>query len=175
MRAFTRALSAALALALLAIAVLAIVEVILAAADRDPWLVPHDEWLADLREATWRDDGVVIAGIILLVAGLLLLATQLVRRPPAWLRISGASPGSQSEVATRGVVQAVRDAATGVDGVSQARAHATRSGMKVAARTNRRTDDGLRDSVQSAVDGTLAPLHLEPAQPADVRVHRARD
>ena len=78
MRAITRVLAAVVAAALVVVGVVGLIELVLAAAGRDPWLVPHDEWAADLRQTPWRDDSVVIAGIVLVAIGLLLLVTQLI-------------------------------------------------------------------------------------------------
>jgi hypothetical protein len=69
LRTATRVLAAVLAVALMAGGLLGVIEIVLAASGRDPWLVPGDRWYRNLRTTPWRDDGVVVAGVIVLAAG----------------------------------------------------------------------------------------------------------
>src|SRR5687768_13721642 len=88
-----RVVSALLALALLLGALLAVVEIVGAALERSPWLVPYPEWTDWLRSHTWEDWIVNAVLIGFLLVGLLLLFLALRRGKPATLALRGGSPG----------------------------------------------------------------------------------
>ncbi len=175
MRVLSRVLAAVLAVALVALGVLAIIEIVLAASGRDPWIVPHDEWNRDARTTLWRDDSIVIIGVILGLVGLALLVTQLLpRRPASWPVAVPDASNTTADVGRGTVEQAVAQAASSVDGIQRARAHGTRKGLVVEARTGRVTDDTVRAGVHDAVTQALNSLHLQPPPNVDVRVRRTR-
>jgi len=74
----TRVVCALLALALLLGSLLALAEIVFAALDRAPALVPHREWTSWLRAHSWDDwtvkavlGGMVVLGLLFLILALL--------------------------------------------------------------------------------------------------------
>lgn len=175
MRTFTRVISAVLAVALLAGGVLGVIEVLLAASGRQPWLVPGDRWDRNLRTTPWRDNAAVVAAIILLAVGLLLLLSQLLRRRPASYEVTVPPEArARAEVSRRGIERAAGQAASQIDGVDKVHARAGAKSLRIDARTSRTSDDTLETAVSDAVGNALMPLQLRNPPPLDVRVRPTR-
>ena len=112
----TRALCALLALALLLGSLLVIVEVGLAAAGREPWLVPYADWETWLLEHTW-DDRVVIAILAgLVVLGLVLLFLAVRRSKPPTLPLRARTPGVDVTASRKSVEKSLVRAASRTPG-----------------------------------------------------------
>ena len=156
----TRAVCALLALALLIGSLLAIVEIAAAALDRAPVLVPHVEHVSWLRAHTW-DEGIVkavLAGLVVL--GLLCLLLALRRGKPAALPLNGRTDGVDVTASRRSVEQTLAAAAARTTGITGANASVSRRTARVDARTVARSASGVRDEVETAVQGRLDSLDL---------------
>jgi Family of unknown function (DUF6286) len=155
-----RILATLLALALLLGGLLAVVEVVLAAVGRPPWLVPHPQWSGWLREQTFAG-GVVRAVLIgLVVLGLLLLVTALRRGKPGSLRLPARTEGVRVSASRRGIERSLVTSARRTDGVRGARAKARRRTVRVKASTGMRDPADLQQPVTDAVTARLEDLGL---------------
>lgn len=127
MRILDRALSAALALALLAGGLVTAVELVLAGFDRSPWLIPYDRWLATARTTPWSDAGVRLFCAGLVVAGLSLLVVEGLRRRPDAFALAAQGSGVAAELDRRKLERWLVEQVEQVEGVVHA-------GAKVGAR-----------------------------------------
>lgn len=157
----TRVVSALLALALLLGSLLAVVEIVAAAVDRAPALVPYSEWTGWLRDNSWNDwiVNAVLGGLVVL--GLLLLALAFRRGKPASLPLRGRTEGVDVTASRRSVEKSLAAAASRTTGVTGASASVRRRRARVDARTVARSEPGIRDDVDSAVRERLDALGLE--------------
>ena len=151
--------SIALAVLLLVLGVLVLREALVAAGrvQGDPWLAP----VVDSADGVAPSTAVTVAGVVLALLGLWLVAIALGRRVRTRLDVTS-STGT-----TIGIGDAARLAASAadeVDRVLSARASATRRSVTVTI-TNLEGDD-VTEAVRAAVTERLAPL----AQPLSVKV-----
>jgi hypothetical protein len=176
MRLGNRVLAALLSLALIAGAVLLIIEVI---ADR----VSHRPSVLDWRPAydwakrtTWNAGSIRVACAVLILLGLVLLIAEL---KPARVSRLAADPaqagadGIDTAYTRRGLAAAIRSAVTGVDGVRGASVRVKRRKIKVAATAaaqDKAAARSLRDPVLAAARQRLAALKLRRAPSVSVRV-----
>ena len=134
MRLVNRLLATLLAGALAVFSAIVAVEIILGYYfDRDPWLLPWDDWYRRSQELTWSDRSVVITFVLIGIAGILLLALQLWRRPPLSLPLEDTTPDVHTEINRRSLEQALTRAALSVDGVSGAHVRSRRRRVTVHA------------------------------------------
>jgi hypothetical protein len=156
----TRVLSALLALALVVGSVLAIVEIVAAALDRGPALVPYPDWTSWARSHDWNDWSVIatLCGLVLL--GLLFLFLAFRRGKPASLALSGRTEGVDVTASRRSVEKSLAAAAARTAGVTGASASVGRRTARVRARTAARSELGIREEVESAVRSRLNSLEL---------------
>ena len=166
----TRALSALLALALLLGSLLVIAEVVVAAADRGPWLVPYTDWAAWMRERSWNDWVVNAALVGLVVVGLLLLFLAVRRGKPATFPLRGRTPGVDVKVSRRSVERSLAAAASRTPGITKTEASVRRRSARVKARSATRSESGLRQEVESAVKARLDSLGLARSMHPRVQV-----
>jgi len=172
MRLVDRLLATLLAGALAAISAIIAIEIIIGYYfDRDPWLLPWDRWYRRSQELTWSDRSVVITFILIGVAGMLLLALQLWRRPPLSLPLEDTTRDVHTDISRRSLEQALTRAALSVDGVSGAHVRSRRRRVTVHATTQRRQPGDLRDRVNASTAGVLSGLRLQdqPRLAVDVR------
>jgi hypothetical protein len=157
----TRVVCALLALALLLGSVLAVVEIVTAALDRSPVLVPHPDWTSWLRSHSW-DDWVVMAVLAgLVVLGLLFLFLAFRRGKPASLALKGRTDGVDVAASRRSVEKSLASSAARTAGVAGANASVRRRTARVRAQAVARSAPGIREEVESAVRGRLDSLDLE--------------
>lgn len=160
MTVVNRVLATLLALALLLGGLLAVVEIVLAALGRQPWLVPHPDW------TTWLSDqdlgsGVVRAALIgAVVLGLVLLVLALRRGRPGALPLPARVESVRTTASRRGLERTLRAAATRADGVRDARVKARRRRVSVRAATTLRDPGDLQSRVTQAVTERLTELGL---------------
>ena len=171
----TRALSALLALALLLGSLLVVAEVVVAAADRGPWLVPYADWTAGLGARSW-DDWVVytiLAGLV--VVGLLLLFLGVRRGKPATLPLRGRTQGVDVQASRRSVEKSLVAAVSRTFGISGAKASVRRRSARIEARATTRavtrSESGLRQEVESAAKSRLESLGLARDLRPRVRIY----
>jgi len=165
----TRVLSALLAIALLLGSLLVVVEIVAAAFDRPPRLVPHPEWTSWLRSHSWNDwivDSILVGFV---VVGLLLLLLAFRRGKPATLSLAGRMPGVKVTASRRSVEKSLAAAASRTTGVAGATASVGRRTARIEARTVTRSEPDLRKEVESAVKARLDSLGLE--RPLRTRVN----
>ncbi len=176
MRAFRRAASAVLALTLMVAGVVVPVEIVVAAYDRSPWLIPHDQWYRSARENSWDAPAARWLFIALVVAGLMLLGLQFLRRRPATLELGQHDEGgSPADLSRRSLERSLVRTASAVDGVAAARAQVTPNHARVTVSTTRRQPGDLRDRVSQGVERRIRGLGLVRTPPVSVRVRSRGD
>ncbi|TFV64139.1 hypothetical protein E4P41_02550 [Geodermatophilus sp. DF01-2] len=160
MHVVNRVLATLLALALFLGGLLAIVEIVLAALGRSPWLIPHPQWSTWLAEQTFAAAVVRAILIGLVVLGLLLLVAALRRGKPGSLALPGRTDGVRVSASRRGIERTLSTAARRADGVRSARVQARRRTVRVKASTALRSTDELQQPVTAAVTERLDELGL---------------
>jgi len=168
MRTVNRLIAAVLALGLIAAGLLSVAEVVLAALGLAPLVVPYESWLDTARGSAYGDRWVIVAAIALVALGLVLIALQLLRRPPLSYSLLNKHDGAEAQIDRRSLEQVAARAARDVDGVQKARCRATRSRLAVNATTGRDEIIGLDDKIRAAVEDRLQAL--EPARAITVAV-----
>jgi hypothetical protein len=167
MRAFNRLLCLLLALVIAAAGVLAVLEIIAATTDHDPVVVKWHGFVNDLATNEWKTAGPRVAGIVLILVGLLLLFFALRRGKPANIALTTAAPETDLTTTRRSLQRSLSNAAASVDGVAEAKAKVKRRKVVVKGRagTSDRTDaqSRLTNELQERLDGlSLAePLRLK--------------
>jgi hypothetical protein len=171
-RLVNRLLATLFAGALAAFSAIVAVEIILGYYfERDPWLLPWDDWYRRSREVRWSDRSVVITFVLIGIAGILLLALQLWRRPPLSLPLENTRPDVHTEIDRRSLERVLTRAALSVDGVSGAHVRSRRSRVTVHAITQRRQPGDLRDRVNASAAGVLSGLRLQNQPRLAVDIH----
>ena len=166
MRIANRVLAAVLGLGLLVGGLIVAVEIVVAGFDRQPWVLPHDDWYRSARQRTWDSAPPRWIFIGLVVAGLALLLLQLTRRRPAALALTpGAVP---ADVGRRSLERSLAREAARIDGVAGAKTKIGKDKAEVVATSNRRQTGDLEPAVSQAVDRRLAAIGV--ARPPTVRV-----
>ena len=163
MTVVNRVLATLLALALLLGGLLAVVEVVLAALGRPPWLVPHPDWTSWLTDQD-LGSGIVRAVLIgAVVLGLVLLVLALRRGRPGALPLPARVESVRTTASRRGIERTLRAAATRPDGVRDAQVKARRRTVRVRAATALRDPADLQSRVTQAVTERLEELGLAGA------------
>lgn len=160
MRVANRIATGLLGLALLIGGVLLVVETALAAAGRQPWLVPRDRWHAALSTTTFANPLVLVICILLALLGLSILVVELRPWPPQ--RVPVADSWSLTR---RSVENCVAAAVSALPGVERVRARVRgRRGRRLRLRTHALPE--RREAIEQAA---LAELNAMGVQ-AKVRV-----
>ena len=173
MRIPNRVLAAVLALALLVGGLLVAVEIVVAAFDRRPWVLPHDHWYRSARTRSWQEAPPRWIFIGLVVTGLVLLWSQLARRRPPTLALTPAA--MPADMGRRSLERALAREAARIDGVAGARARVDGDKAEVVATTNRRLTVELQPRVTAALDRRLQSLGLARPPAVRVKVHGRGD
>ena len=173
-RWFTRALSALVALALFLGSLLVIVEIVLAAAGRGPWLIRYPDWTAWIRQRSWNDEVVKAILVGLVVVGLLLVFLAVRRGRPATLPLRGRTPGVDVTASRKSVERSLAAAVSRTSGITGADASVRRRSARIEARAASRSSSGLRQEVEAAARARLDSLGLRRDLRTRVRVS-ARD
>jgi hypothetical protein len=175
-RVTNRLVAGLLALALLAAGVLAVVEIVYGNARGRPLVVPWDDWFDGAREHAWSSRGARVLLLVLLAAGVALLALQVLRRGPQSLPVAAERSGGLSvEANTRSLERALGGAVDAVDGVDKARVSLSTARARVDVRTSRRHIGGLDHAARQAVDARLATAGVRRPEQVDVRVRRTKE
>lgn len=170
MRLTNRLLATIVALAILALGILVPVEVIRAVLHQRSWVLPWRTWTQHLQTNTWQTGWVRALLIAVAVLGLLLLFAQLKPRRPGLLPLAPLTDGVAAGTTRRSLQNALRRAATEVDGVAQATAKARRRRVSITAGSRLRDPAGLEDQVRERVGARLADLQLARAPRLKVSV-----
>jgi len=121
------------------------------------------DWAAD---TTWGAAPVRIAAVLLLLIGLAIIVSQVRRRRPDRLAITGDNRATDAAITRRGITHTVRHAVIGVDGVSKATVGLRRR-LTVRGFTHAGAADAesVTRTAQAAVDG------LNLSHPPQLTVH----
>lgn len=157
----SRVVAALLAIALLVASLIGLVEIVAAALDRPPALVPYPEWTQWLRTHSWNDWAVNAALGGLVVLGLLLLFLAARRGKPASLALTRTSEGVDVTASRRSVEKSLAATVSRTTGITGASASVSRRTARVKARTVARSEPGIREQVETAVGGCLDSLNLK--------------
>ena len=171
MRVVNRPLGFLLAVALAAVGVVVVIEVIALAVGAKPVLAHWGVWYRWAERTPWKAGVVRFWAVLLIVVGLVLLLLELKPRRSSRLPIESDHDATDAAVTRQGLAGVARGAATTVDGVSNAEVRASRRTVNVTARAAARTADaarGLDEPVTAAVQQRLDDLRL--AQPPRVAV-----
>ncbi len=167
MRALTRAVSALLAAALLAAALVTVLELARAALD-DPPLTPWPTVRRWMRETSLSDGGAVAASAGLAGLGVLLVLLGVWPRRPAALRLAATVPHVAAGTTRRSLQRALEAAAGSVDGVAAAAVRITRRAVRVEASPDVHAGPEVRSAVEERVVEALGRIAL--ARPLAVQV-----
>jgi hypothetical protein len=177
MRLVNRPLAFILAAALAVASVFVIIEVIAFAAGHGPVVLPWTTWYRWAGRTRWDQLVIQLWSGILIVIGLAILALEL--KPPRVTRLPMQSLDDATDAALtrRGLVGALRAAATGVDGISAAAVTVRRhraSVTAIAAARGLPAADALRQPVTQALQDQLDRLDLRHPPDLTVRVNTRR-
>lgn len=169
MRAQNRVLAVAAALGLVAGGVLVAVEIALAGLGRGPWIIPYDDWYASARAEHWDSSGPRSLFVALGVAGMVLVALQLVRARPRSVPLEGGV--ARAGLARRSLEQALVRTAESQPGVASATARIGRHRARIVAGT-RGPEDEVRPRLEEVARARLRDLGIDGRLDVAVRVHR---
>lgn len=167
-----RVLAALLALLLLLGGLLGAAEIVLAALNRPPLLIPRQQWSTWLGQQSWNTPVVRIVLAAMALIGVLLIRTALRRGKPPVLAAPNRVPGVRVSMPRRSVEKTVAAAARNTSGVQGASAAAGRRAITVTVRTPMRSPGNLRSEALTAVTGRLRELDLADTLRAKVKVVR---
>ena len=154
----TRILSALASLALIAAGVVAAVEVVAAALERDPVVLPSD-YAAQATRWQWDDRSVMVVLAVTGAVGVILLLTGLWRRAPLTIPVAGREGVA---VERRGLEGSLSRRLAELDGVSSARVRVGRRRVRVRVDSRRRqAPERVRDAARALIDEALADQHLQ--------------
>ena len=171
MRIANRVLAVATALVLAGGGLLAAAEIAWAALGHGPLLIPYDDWYANARAETWDAAGPRSLFLILALAGLVVLAMQLVRPRPR--SVSLQSRGARAGVSRRTLETAVARRVAAQDGIVSAKAAIARRRVRIVAVT-RRAEGDLRPRVEQAARASLQHAGVDDDLAVAVTVERDR-
>ncbi len=168
MRAANRIVATMVALILLAACVITVVEIVLAALGKSPWIVQHVAIADDLHQRTWRDGWVRVVAVGALVAGFVLLLVAFKRSAPIDIALQSDDPGVVLTVTRKSLESHVAGLAEAETGVDSSSARARQGRVDVSASTTLRDPGDLKERVQRSVADHLESLRL--AQPVKTTV-----
>lgn len=161
MRVLLRVLAPLVSLAVAALGVLLVVEVVAAWTNPDSGaglLVPWRDWRTTGETVLWTAPPVLWVAITAVVAGVVLLAVGLLARRHD-IALTSPSPGLTVATAPRVLARLVGSRVRALDPVTAA--SVTASGRSVVVRARGRGEpDGLRDGARTAATGVLDALPL---------------
>jgi hypothetical protein len=171
MKLINRLLALLLSLAVIAAAVILIIEVIADRAGAAPvvlnWHRVH-HWADTTR---WSAGPIRVVSIVLVVLGLGIVVTQLKPRRPGQLAVTSDTDATDTAITRQGVAHRVRHAITNIDGVDTATVAVGRRHIKVKARTRADHATVDRDTITQTAHTAVDSLHL--TKPPSVSVHMA--
>lgn len=173
-RVANRVVSALLALALAVLGVLVAVEVVLAALDRDPWLLPHDEWRTSMLETAWGDRSAVVTFLVVAVIGVALLLLELARRRMPAVKMAARTDGVSADLDRHGVERWLASRLSSVEGATSTRAKIRSKTVDVTAATPQRDTSDVRQRLERAAQDHLDELDLGQRLKARARVSSRR-
>jgi Family of unknown function (DUF6286) len=172
-RLINRPLGLILAAALLAASVILIVEVIAFAAHTGPVLVHWTTWYQWAARTHWNRAVVRVWSIVLVAAGVLILALELKPARVTRLRLHSEDKATNAAMTRRGLAGALRAGALDIDGISRADVRVRRRRARVTATSaarSRPAASALKEPVTESVRQCLAGLDLRHPPRLTVRV-----
>jgi hypothetical protein len=137
--------------------------------------VPELTWLAPLGRARWDDTAALATAAVACVLGLALLATALAPGRRRVIALASEDPQTVTAITRAGLGRHLATVASGVDGVSRARARLRGKHVRVTVMTPLRDTAELPGEVTRAVFGRLEELRpLDPLL-VDVAVRKRED
>ena len=168
MRVANRVLAVAAALALATGGLLVAVEIALAGLGQGPWIIPYDDWYSSARTNRWDSSGPRALFLGLALAGVLLVALQMVRPRPRSLPLEDGR--ARAGLSRRSLEQALARAAGSQPGVATATARVRRHRARLEAGTLRPPDE-MRPQLEETARARLRDLGLDGRLDVAVHVH----
>ena len=135
MRAVNRLVATIVSIAVLAAAVIIVVEVVLAAIGHKPYLFQWHGVRDALARNTWRDLGAQVTGVVLVLVGLFLLLIGLKRGRPDVLQLADSGSGATVTTTRKSLQRALKAATLGTDGVDKAKVSIRRRKVKIGVKS----------------------------------------
>jgi hypothetical protein len=173
LRLLNRPLAFVLAAALIAASVILIAEVIAFAVHAGPVVVHWPTWYRWAGRTRWDDLVVKVWSVILIIAGMLLLAMELKPRRVTRLRLRSEVKATNAAMTRSGLAGVLRAAALDIDGISSAAVTVRRRWARVAAISaarGRPAAAALKEPVAASVRRRLDDLQLRRPPRLKVRV-----
>jgi hypothetical protein len=169
-RIANRVLAVAAALVLVGGGLLVTAEIAWAALGHGPWLIPYNDWYANARTDHWDGSGPRSLFLIPLLAGLFVIAMQLVRPRPR--SVSLPSRHARAGVSRRTLEKAVARRVGAQSGIDSAKAMIDRRRIRIVAVA--RGAEGVRPRVEQVARASLRNAGLDGNLAVNVKVERAR-
>lgn len=173
MRILNRFLAFILALAILAVSVIVIVEVISYAINRESLIVDWMSWQRWAERTHFNSTQIKVVSIILIVVGLVLLLAELKPRRVTRVSLESDDTATDAAITTKGIAVVAKAATVDVDGVSDAAASASPRRVTVTATSAERDKaaaQALTAPVTTAVQTRLDSLRMQRRPRLSVRV-----
>lgn len=173
MRLVNRPLALILAVALAGASIIVIIEVIAVAVHASPVVVHWTTWYQWAGKTRWDALVVKAWSVILIVAGVLLLAAELKPRRVTRVTLRSGDKATDAALTRRGVAGTLRAAATGIDGITSAAITVRRRRARVTATSaarGRAAAAALKQPLTQALRGRLEDLDLRRPPRLKVRV-----
>jgi hypothetical protein len=173
MRVANRPLAFILAVALLALSVIVIAEVIGSAAGHSPLLVPWPTWYAWASTTRWNAQVVQVWAAVLIAVGIVLTVLEAKRRRVSRLPLVTQDEATEATVTRRGLASMLRAEATRVDGITGATVRVRRDRARVTASSSARGQaaaGALTEPVTTALGARLDGLAMRRPPRLNVRV-----
>lgn len=137
------------------------------------WNVPHGDFAGPLQSTVhWSDTGTIAVASAVAFVGFALILMALIPGRPRAIPVASGDRSLVIGVPRRSLRRSLGWLAEDVPGIGKVKVRARRRTIKVRATTPLRDPAGLRESVQSVVEGRLAAL--DPLWPVRVRVRLRR-
>jgi hypothetical protein len=170
-RIANRVLAVAAALVLAGTGLLIAAEIAWAALGNEPLLIPYDDWYADARANHWDGAGPRSLFAVLLLAGVVVIALQLLRARPR--SVSLESPCGRAGVSRPTLEKAVARRVEAQGGIMSARTKIDRRRARVVA-VARGVDGDVRSRVEQTARASLQQAGVDGNLAVSVKVQRAR-
>jgi hypothetical protein len=163
MKLVNRVMALLLSLAVIAAAVILIIEVIADRAGAAPVVVNWHRVYHWAGNTTWGAAPIRTAMVLLVLLGLGLVLAQLKPRRPDRLALSGDNEATDAAITRQGLVHSVRQAVTEIDGVRTARVvvRRRRITVKVTTRADQAAATVDRDAVAQSAQDAVAQSAVE--------------
>ena len=166
-RVTNRIVAALLAVALIVGGALVAIEVALAAAGQDPWIIPYDSWHQSAEDTTWADPAAQLLFALVALAGLVLLLLELARRRAPALALAGNDADARADLDRHGIERWLATRLADVEGVTGTRAKVRKRVVDVSAQTPQRDTGDVEQRLEQAARSHIDELDL--AHPLKVR------